>query len=163
VIRTISRVAAASSTMSCSSWHVDHSGDQVRSSAAMNLGFSHLGFLRYHSNRHLCQKQRCCTHGKREQRLHRRIAIEICRRDWRRAQGHYELCVVFSIRSLFRFKRAGGQSKQMRGAKNPNALTDSNPCPKGPTGRNKRCGKKQKQTGAPLGLSPALSCCCLVN
>ena len=53
---------------------------------------------------------------------------------------------------MFRFKR-GRASKQMRGAKNPNALTDSNPCPKGPTRRNKRCGKKQKQTSAPWPIS----------
>jgi hypothetical protein len=53
----------------------------------------------------------------------------------------------------------------MRGAKNPNALTDSHPCPKGrPSAikdvgsvvkkKKKRCGKKQKQTSSPLADLP---------
>ena len=42
----------------------------------------------------------------------------------------------------------------MRGAKNPNALTDSHPCPKGRPRAIKDVGRKQKQTSSPLADLP---------
>ena len=102
--------------------------------------------LRYHSNRHLCI-QNGAPSTDRNNFFFRRLE---------RAQaqpGHYELCLVFSKRRCLGLSGGRVASKQMRGAKNPKALTDSNPCPKGPTRRNKRCGKKQKQTSVPWPIS----------